>query len=62
MLLVQIFSGQRRKVMKDKEREDPKPDHGHGPPEGKGKPVDSGRPVQPHRPSAQISGLFTEMS
>lgn len=48
--------------MKDKEREDPKPDHGHGPPEGKGKPVDSGRPVQPHRPSAQISGLFTEMS
>lgn len=44
--------------MKDKEREDPKPDHGQGPPKGKGKPVDTGRPVQPHRPSAQISGLI----
>lgn len=39
--------------MKDKEREDPQPDHGKGPPDGKGRPVDHGRPV-PHHGSAVI--------
>lgn len=37
--------------MSDKEREDPQPDHGKGPPEDKGRPVDHGRPV-PHHGSA----------
>lgn len=34
--------------MKDKDREDPQPDHGKGPPEGKGRPEDHGRPVPKH--------------
>jgi hypothetical protein len=53
--------------MKDKEREDPQPDHGNGPPPGKGRPVDKGpedhgRPVTPHRSSAQIFNSSTEKS
>ena len=39
--------------MNDKEREDPQPDHGKGPPDGKGRPVDHGRPV-PHHGSAAM--------
>ena len=42
--------------MKDKEREDPQPDHGKGPPEGKGRPEDHGRPV-PHHGSAAMSSV-----
>jgi len=38
--------------MNDKERADPQPDHGKGPPDGKGQPVDHGRPVKPSRPAA----------
>ncbi len=38
--------------MNNKDREDPKPDHGQGPPDGKGRPVEAGRPVKPHRSSA----------
>lgn len=34
--------------MADKEREDPQPDRGKGPPDGKGQPIDHGRPVPPH--------------
>lgn len=37
-----------------KDREDPQPNHGKGPPEGKGRPEDHGRPVKPHRSSAQV--------
>ncbi|WP_158274590.1 hypothetical protein [Sphingosinicella humi] len=36
----------------DKEREDPQPGHGKGPPDGKGRPVDHGRPVPDHGSSA----------
>ncbi|MGX7894190.1 hypothetical protein [Tsuneonella sp. HG222] len=36
----------------DKEREDPQPGHGKGPPDGKGRPVDHGRPVPNHGSSA----------
>ena len=39
--------------MSDKEREDPQPDHGKGPPDGKGRPEDRGMPV-PHHGSAAI--------
>ncbi|MER9680361.1 hypothetical protein NKJ23_13660 [Mesorhizobium sp. M0184] len=35
-----------------KEREDPQPDHGKGPPDGKGRPIDQGRPVPDHGSSA----------
>ena len=40
--------------MNDKERQDPQPDHGKGPPEGKGQPVDHGRPVPHHGSAAMI--------
>ena len=40
--------------MNEKERQDPQPDRGKGPPEGKGQPVDHGRPV-PHHGSAAMS-------
>jgi hypothetical protein len=40
--------------MNDKDREDPQPDHGKGPPDGKGRPVDHGRPV-PHHGSSTMS-------
>lgn len=46
--------------MKDKEREDPQPDHGKGPPEGKGRPVDPGRPVPHHGSSAAYSAPPTK--
>ncbi|MCT2580499.1 MULTISPECIES: hypothetical protein [unclassified Mesorhizobium] len=36
----------------NKEREDPQPGHGKGPPDGKGRPVDHGRPVPDHGSSA----------
>jgi hypothetical protein len=36
----------------DKEREDPQPGHGKGPPDDKGRPVDHGRPVPNHGSSA----------
>lgn len=41
--------------MKEKEREDPQPDHGNGPPDGKGRPVDHGRPVPHHGSAATFS-------
>jgi hypothetical protein len=41
--------------MNDKEREDPQPDHGKGPPDGKGRPVDHGRPVPHHGSAAMYS-------
>lgn len=41
--------------MSNKEREDPQPDHGKGPPDGKGRPVDPGRPVPPHGSAAMGS-------
>jgi hypothetical protein len=42
--------------MNSKDREDPQPDHGKGPPDGKGRPVDHGRPV-PHHGSAAVFAL-----
>lgn len=36
----------------NKEREDPQPGHGKGPPDGKGRPVDHGRPVPNHGSAA----------
>ncbi|WP_198019992.1 hypothetical protein [Mesorhizobium sp. LNJC405B00] len=41
--------------MNEKEREDPQPDHGKGPPDGKGRPVDHGRPVPHHGSAATFS-------
>lgn len=41
--------------MNGKEREDPQPDHGKGPPDGKGRPVDHGRPVPHHGSAATCS-------
>lgn len=38
----------------DKEREDPQPDRGNGPPDGKGRPVDHGRPVPNHGSAASL--------
>ncbi|MCW3835036.1 hypothetical protein ACFQ1E_01740 [Sphingomonas canadensis] len=38
----------------DKEREDPQPGHGKGPPDGKGRPVDHGRPVPNHGSAASL--------
>jgi hypothetical protein len=38
----------------DKEREDPQPGHGKGPPDGKGRPVDHGRPVPDHGSAASL--------
>ena len=37
-------------MAKDKDREDPQPGHGHGPPDGKGRPT--GRPVPDHGSAA----------
>jgi hypothetical protein len=45
----------RRAGMNGKEREDPQPDHGKGPPVGKGRPVDHGRPVPHHGSAATTS-------
>ncbi|WP_291137659.1 hypothetical protein [Erythrobacter sp.] len=39
-------------MMNNKDRVDPQPDRGKGPPDGKGRPVDPGRPVTPSRPAA----------
>ncbi|MBA3511595.1 hypothetical protein [Sphingomonas sp.] len=36
----------------DKDREDPQPDHGKGPPDDKGRPIDHGRPVPGHGSAA----------
>jgi len=36
----------------DKDREDPQPDHGRGPPDDKGRPIDHGRPVPGHGSAA----------
>lgn len=41
--------------MKDRDREDPNPGQGQGPPDGKGRPVEHGRLITPHRSSAKIS-------
>lgn len=41
--------------MNSKEREDPQPDRGKGPPDGKGRPVDPGRPVPSHGSAASAS-------
>jgi hypothetical protein len=46
--------------MNDKEREDPQPDHGKGPPDEKGRPVDRGRPVPHHGSAATFCGLPTK--
>ena len=46
--------------MKDREREDPQPDRGKGPPDGKGRPVDHGRPVPQHGSAATCSKLPTK--
>ena len=40
----------------DKDREDPQPDHGKGPPDGKGQPEDHGRPVPRHGSAATTFG------
>ena len=40
--------------MNDKEREDPQPGHGKGPPDGKGRPLDHGRPVPQHGSAATV--------
>lgn len=48
--------------MNDKERQDPQPDHGKGPPDGKGQPVDHGRPVPRHGSAAAIFKPRTKTS
>ena len=47
--------------MADKEREDPQPDHGKGPPDGKGRPEDHGRPLPHHGTAAMCSARFTKV-
>ncbi len=44
----------------DKERQDPQPDHGKGPPDGKGLPIDHGRPVPHHGSASMDSRLCTK--
>lgn len=45
-------------MTQQKDREDPQPDHGKGPPEGKGRPEDQGRPVPTHRSSGPLKDVL----